>query len=308
MTHSVGLRQYKIHVQEKKGGNLIDPQSVLLNQNFSDFLADFILQNSKQQNAKKLERSWKFKELQAELPGCSRGWIGYGVYGFKSRLEDGTTGALNYQRKRSDNEVIDLYYRYWLPDLENFVLVSFQSFSGRSCITLVLSAMQKLFEANNPQHRLLYSKLLPSNASGKIYEGKPVKNLTLVSRKPNTDLADRFFATKDQKTSRMRVTINAGRGRSFGILSEMIQRLPDDSNAVITHNGIEFDEAVAGVKVGDKIRPVGVFGAHSDVGVIDVTDEITKGDDDGHPTYESINATADNILSGLYEHLHGSKS
>lgn len=308
MTHSVGLRQYKIIIQEKNSKAFIDPSSSTLQMNFPNFLTDFIAQNAIQQNEKEVERSWKFKEILADLPGCSRGWISYGVYGFASRLEDGKTGELNYQRKRDDNEVIDLYYRYWLPEFENFVLVSFQSFSGRSCITLVLSAMQTLFEKQNPHHRLIYSKLLPSDATGKIYEGKPVKNLRLVSRNPKTDLAARFFGNEEQKTSRMSVTVNAGRGRSFGILSEMLQNLPPDSNSVITHNGIEFDEAIAGVKIGNKIRPIGVFGAHSDVGVVDVTEEIVKGDDDGHPTYESINKAADDILNGLYESLHGIKT
>jgi len=76
---------------------------------------------------------------------------------------------------------------------------------------------------------------------------------------------------------------------------------------VIRYGGISFSEAVAEVQVGNKKRKVGVFGLNSDAGVIDVTDDIVRGDD-GHPTFKSLVKETNAILEDMYETMRGNKS
>lgn len=68
------------------------------------------------------------------------------------------------------------------------------------------------------------------------------------------------------------------------------------------HDGIEFSEVYADVKIGGKYRPVGVFGSDTNAGVIDITEDIVRGAD-GHPTFQSLTTQCDKILLDFYNVL-----
>lgn len=172
---------------------------------------------------------------------------------------------------------------------------------------MIFESFKHEFEKVNDGFLLKIHKLMPSGASAKIYAGKPVKNLTVTTRKPPNDLADKLFRGKSQKTRKMNITIFAGRNNMLGDFTDLINGLPQDESGVISYDGIEFEKAVAMVKVGDQIRPVGVFGANSDVGVIDITEEVIK-NDDGVPTFESVNKEASRIMGAIYDTMHGKSS
>jgi hypothetical protein len=304
VTHAVGVRTYQIFVTKKGSRDFISLDEASLVEKFPAFLERFVLENKVTKDVASMEKSWRLVEKKSDGKGNSRGVISYGRYGYAASLVDGKTGTENYKRQVSDSEMFDLYYRFWLPDQELFATAAFSSFSGKSCITLVLDAMKKSFEAKNPDFLLKVRKLMPSGASAKIYAGKDVKNLRLVTRKPPSDLADQLFQGKSQKVQRMTVTIHSGRNSRIGSFSDLIAGLPSDASGVIQYDGIEFDEAVAMVKIGDELRPVGVFGAHADVGVVDITEQVVK-DSDGLPTYQSLDKEASKILISVYEALNG---
>lgn len=307
MTHAVGVRTYQIFVTKKRSSDFVDPNDSALAEKLPQFVSRFVKERSSGKNLSQHEKNWRFAEKSSTGSGDSRGHISYGRYGYAASLRDTKTGKENYKRKRSDSEVLDLYYRFWFPDKERFAVAALSSFSGKSCVTLIFEDMKSEFEKKNPGFHLKYHKLMPSGASAKIYSGKPVKNLKLITRKPPSDLADRLFRGKSQKTSRMSITIYSGRNNKLGNFTDLIDGLPADASGVIQYDGIEFDQAVAMVKIGDEIRPVGVFGAHSDVGVVDITQEVVK-DADGLPTYQSIDKEASRILEAVYMTLNGQRS
>ena len=304
MTHAVGVRTYQIYVTKKGSKDFLALNDTELFEKFPAFLKRFISDNKKTRDVSQAEKSWRLTEKKSESDGNSRGIISYGRYGYAASLMDTKTGNENYKRKVTDSEMYDLYYRVWIPDRERFAVAAFSSFSGKSCITLILDAMKAEFEKKNPDFLLKFYRLMPSGAAAKIYAGKDVKNLRLVTRKPPSDLADQLFRGKSQKVQRMTVTIHSGRNSYLGNFTDLVNSLPSDSSGVIQYDGIDFDEAVAMVKIGDEIRPVGVFGAHNDVGVVDITDEVVK-DVDGLPTYESLDKEASKILKAVYETLNG---
>jgi hypothetical protein len=301
------VRTYQIFVTKKGGGDFVNPSDSALSEKLPQFITRFIGDRSTVKNLAELEMNWKLLEKSNDGTGNSRGIISYGRYGYAASLQDAKTGKENYKRKRSDSEVIELYYRIWSPDKERFAVAAFSSFSGKSCITLVFEDMKSEFEKRNSGYLLKYRKLMPSGASAKIYAGRPVKNLRLVTMKPPNDLADSLFRGKSQKTSKMSITIYSSRNNKLGDFTDLIEGLPADSSGVIQYDGIEFDQAVAMVKIGDGVHPVGVFGAHSDVGVVDITEDVVK-DADGLPTYESVNKEASRILEAVYKTIHGQKS
>lgn len=67
---------------------------------------------------------------------------------------------------------------------------------------------------------------------------------------------------------------------------------------IFEYEGVSFTKAHAEIRVGGKLRRIGIFGPSSDAGTIDVTDDVKF--KDGHPTFSSLAAQANQLLSSFY--------
>lgn len=238
--------------------------------------------------------------------GNSQGYVHYGTFGFESNFIDTKTKKHNYRRKTSDIEEIPLFYEFWFPKGSPFGFTAFQSFQGRSCITLVMNKIKEAFEKENTNHIINFKKLLPNDAKGSAYYSSPVRELRLIKRKASSDLADQYFENPSPESIDLQLVITARRRKSLGVLSSLLNSVKSSDRSVITHDGIDFPEAVAEIRVGDRTRRVGVLGFNGDAGVIDITDVIARGSD-GHPTFESLKKESYTILRDFYSVMKGAK-
>jgi hypothetical protein len=270
------------------------------------FITAFINGNLQSVQDTEKERSWYFEQVEESGLGNSKGYVHYGTFGFASRIVDSRTSETAYERRAYHSEEIPLFYEVWTPERTNSTFVAFQSFQGRSCVSLVMGAMQNAFEAANPDHLLRYSKLLPNDARGGLFAAAPVKRLRLIKRNAAGEIADRYSrGAVDANGVDLEVIISARRLRSLGPLGDMSTALRESADGVITHDGIDFEEAIAEINIGGRRRPVGIFGDNTNTGLIDVTEAVTRAED-GHPTFESLCGQSDVILQSFYEMILGS--
>ncbi len=253
------------------------------------------------QNAE-MERSWYFEEKKADGSGKSRGYVHYGTYGFASRMVDTITQMTSYKRKVTDVEEVPLYYEFWSPDRGKYALAAFQSFQGRSCVSLVMSAMKEAFEAANPGYLLRYFKLLPNDRRGSLYEAAGVKRVHLIKRNASGDLANRVM--NEPRPVNMEIILSAQKKQSLGPLGEVTRAIRENVEGVIVYEGMKFDEVSADVKIGNRTLPVGIFGGDGNAGVIELTDVVDKGAD-GHPKFDSMAEHTQNILVHFQSILSG---
>lgn len=120
MTHAVGLRTYQIFITQKGSNSFISPTDPKLKEYLGDFLKRFIAEKGGSQHVAISERNWIIQQRASSGPGESTGSISYGRYGYAASLRDVSTGIENYKKKRTDAETLQLYYRFWLPDHQNF--------------------------------------------------------------------------------------------------------------------------------------------------------------------------------------------
>jgi hypothetical protein len=304
LTHAVGLRTYQFFITRERELGFVDPRDEDLAIPLPQLLGDFVQHHASSSNLDEHEKTWAINQINGDQNGNTVGQITYGRYGYAATLKNIRTGEITHRRGRNESEELHLYYRIWLPDQEHFAIAAFESFSGKSCITLFADALREFFARKNPGFSLRVRRLMPAGASASVYAGRAVKNLTLVSRKPPNDIANQLFAGKAQSTKRMSVTVHSARNSSLGTFSDLISGLPQDSSGVIVYDGVEFDQAIAHVRIGRELKPVGVFGANSDVGVIDITESVTK-DPDGLPVFGDVDREALKIMRSIYDTLHG---
>lgn len=307
MASAIGLRVYRIGVHARGNPSLAAFDDDGLSQSVPDFIAAFMKLHSSVVQHDALERSWYFEEKDEDGPGNSQGYVHYGTFGFESNFIDTKTKKHNYRRKTTDIEEISLFYEFWCPENSSFGFATFQSFQGRSCIGLVMTKMKEAFENANPDHILSFKKLLPNDAKGSAYYSAPVKQLRLIKRNASSDIADRYFDNPSPEPIDFEIIMSARRRRNLGDLTSLLKSVKSGgAKSVITHDGIDFPEAVAEIRVGNRTRRVGVLGFNGDAGVIDVTDVIVRGSD-GHPTFESLKKESDTILRDFYNTMEGSK-
>ncbi|WP_276931521.1 hypothetical protein [Elstera cyanobacteriorum] len=98
--------------------------------------------------------------------------------------------------------------------------------------------------------------------------------------------------------------MSAKRNRSLGSFFSIFSKIKSGSRSMVVHRGIEFSEVSAEIKVGDKVRTVGILGPNKDFGVIDLTDSVDIGKN-GHPTFQFLKRETDTILKDFNETLVG---
>lgn len=104
----------------------------------------------------------------------------------------------------------------------------------------------------------------------------------------------------------MEISLVAKRKGMLGLLGPILQAIKPDDAGVVVHEGISFGEASADIRVGGRVRSVGIFGTNSDAGVIDLTESIKRGAD-GHPTFESVEKETGAILQDFYATIQEKK-
>ena len=306
MASAISIRVYllSLHRRRDRSNVAFDPASGGLP--VPAFVSRFISDHSTTTENAERERSWYFEEKAMEATlGNSKGYIHYGTFGFESDLVDTKTHKSRYKRQVTDSEIVPLFYEFWHPSKADHLLVVFQSFQGRSCVHLVMHQMQEIFAEENPGYSLQFRKLLPNDQEGSIYRNHAMQRLTLIKKNVSSDIADRYSGTRPSGSVNLEVSVVARRKGIVGLFGDLVRTIKPNERGVLIHEGIEFDEAVANVRIGRRTRTVGVFGSTSEPGVIDLSDTIKRGAN-GHPTFVSISTESDDILKDFEATLGGS--
>lgn len=304
MSKAIGLRVYKIVVVEEGSTAALDHDHKGLGVSLEKFVHKFVDAHDVIKQHAQEERSWYIQENDRSEEGQSSGLIHYGTFGFESNLIDSKTKTRQYRRQVTDIEEVPLYYEFWVPSDCKVGFAAFQSFQGRSPITLITTSMRDQFKAQNKGYSLYFYKVMPNDVRGAAYFEAPVKKLRLIRRKVTTDITDKYFDDPEPEEVNFEIVVSARRNRSLGPLGSLMSGLQKDlkssGKSVVTHRGVNFPEAIAEVSFGGRTRRVGVLGANQDAGVIDLTDAVKWGDD-GHPTYDSMKVETNAILTDIHD-------
>ncbi|MCZ8141227.1 MAG: hypothetical protein O9273_06135 [Acetobacteraceae bacterium] len=301
---AIGVRGYCVRLLRRGEPKFLPIHSRELREPVAEFFQKFFLDHASSTTNEKKERMWFFEELQRGNRGDSQGYIHYGTFGYQAAIIDSKTKKRNYIRKITDAEQIPLFYDLWFPDGALFGLMAFQSFQGRSCKELVYNKMREIFEEKNPGYTLGFRKLMPTQDSSSPFGDAPVKRLVLKRRSVSSDVAENYLGKIESVD--LELTLSAqGRG-SLGKLSHFVKKMKDTGSGILTYEGKDYEEALVEVKIGKKIRRIGLTDAEGDFGVIDITDNVEHGPD-GHPTYTSVSSEIREILMKFHEILRDEK-
>jgi hypothetical protein len=305
VTTSISLRVYAITLHPVNSSKSLPFDTDFVDVSPQAFLKNFVGGHTTVVRNDDEDRSWFFEEKVSDNSGSTKGYIHYGTYGFESDFVDNKTQKKKYRRQINDIEQIPLFYQFWFPGRSTTCgYAVFQSFQGRSCVQLVTSKAQKDFRDSNEGFALRFKKLLPTDQTGSLYSTAGVKRLRLIKRNAPGDKADKYIGPSKVESVDFELSINARPRQSLGPFGALFQSLKSRAGGVVVYDGIEFSEATADIRVGNRLRKISVFGGDTDAGVIDITDDVTRGPD-GHPKFESVAKEAAEILKDFHTTLTG---
>lgn len=304
MSFKIGLRVYRVECKAVDAKNKTSKGSISqsdLNKYFKSFLDS----HNDFSDRDDMQRSWYVDVIKTQKDNILHGTIRYGTYGFSSDLIDKKTKKTNYERKIDDSEVIPIYYMIWSPPNENYSLIGLQSFGPRSCVTIFTEALKFSLAKKYKGHRLYFNKLTYDDSSSTILKSSPVQKITLISKNTPKDKTDKYLHGDSPDMSEVTVSIKAKKSLTFGTLKDVKSNiLGEKKDQVYEADGIEFEKVKATIKVGKKLRTVGVFGYDGEAGAIDITDDV-KIMSSGHPEINSIAKQTKLILDDFHDILSG---
>lgn len=295
MPQAIGLRIYKISFSRKGARDLIARKDLPFND--FDLVKAFVASHVTRTKPDGNERSWYFEQPEKDDATHVTGLVAYGTSGFSSKLLDLRTNKKKYDRVDTDVEQIPLFFDFWLPPSSKFLMVALQSFGTRSCVDLIQGALRVFCDTKQPTFSIKFKKLMPNDSKNALFGTQPVKRLTFVAAKSSSDVASNLVPFRPSEPVDVEVSVKSRRGGGLGTLRNILNQV-SHREGIFEYEGVSFTKAHAEIRVGGKLRRIGIFGPSSDAGTIDVTDDVKF--KDGHPTFSSLAVQANQLLSSFF--------
>jgi len=217
---TIGVRFYRIRLHKNGEHGIANIAEQFGESKFLGFLRSYAEDRREPTNEEEHQRSWFFEPKAHTEDDTIHGLMKYGTFGFESRILDNKTKEHRYTRLPTDLEEVPLYFQFWYPDSSDYAYFAFQSFQGRSCVTLVMANLIEVFERANPGWKLRYSKVAP-NTKGALLK-KPVKSVKLTRSAPSSDQFDAYLKDVNRHEIDVELTIKAKRNKFLGRLEDMV--------------------------------------------------------------------------------------
>lgn len=157
------------------------------------------------------------------------------------------------------------------------------------------------FEKSFPDYRLSFRLVAPAES---LAAGVPVKSVTLTRPKRMRDNSDVYMRGRKLEDVNYELTIRANRrGGVIAMIKDLRDAFSSVSDGFVSFEGHEFEGVKAEVLVGKKRRVVGIFGSGHDAGLIDVSENVKRGDG-GHPLFSSIETEVDSMMEEFFAGLN----
>lgn len=304
MSNAIGLRFYRVTIHEERSSTTIAADDPRMHKGSNHLLSEFITKHQSVTNLDALQRGWFFDGPNPSNPRDVSGRITYGIHGITSRFVDVVARTEEFQRKANHLEEIPLYFRFYRPKGEHYMIFAFQSFGVRSCVSLVQGAFRDFVRA---QAGLVvrYRKMMPAEAGIDPLANGLVKEMTLLKRKVSSDRVDAY---RDDAPAEYDVKLSLiAKGRSnFGFFKDLTsKKIKDAGHSVALID--DFEKGTVRVSVDGSSKSVTVFGDQGEAGTIDVTDELCLQIINGHPTKESLDEVSMPLLKHFNNALVGYK-
>ena len=232
------------------------------------------------------------------------GVIERGEYGFSSTLFDTEDDRVAYNRRPQDADLLPHYYLFDIPRTASEGVIMLERF-GQSGIkgTLELD-LDTYFRDAHPGFRLRFAPLVPRNLLDLYLKKGRLVRVRLVKFGAPSDIADKFDKGHDESEVTTEIRISAHRSGTVPLLDRLAPVISGRRHVTefLELKSIEYDAVKIEVEVGGTRRTINLDNPDALRATTDVTQEVEIAAN-GHPTIESIDSVARDILADVNKAL-----
>jgi hypothetical protein len=235
------------------------------------------------------------------------GLIETGEYGRESNIINVETKKTVYRRKKEDAEMWPFYFFIEVPEGTEDGLLILQRTSVYGIRKVLHWVLNTAFTEQYPDLRLRLLPLVDQEELEKFVKGR-VQKVSFIRKSIPRDVADTYDRGHQEVRGSTELVIHATRGDGLPMnnwLSRIFRtKQPAGVFALDEREKFVYENVKAKVKVGYSTRTLDVANPIRLRSYYDVTDTVNMGSG-GHPTYASIHAEAQKLITKLRAILYG---
>lgn len=303
----VTLACYTIRIKERMSNDYMDLGNIeglsflnIFNQ-FLEFLAG---QPDIYENDQKAIRCQQFDIDRNYVNGL----ITTGEYGYENELRNINDDSLSYTRDVDDVELYPFYFLLEIIPGYNEAIILMQRFGQLGIRTLLSRSLRNYLQAEFPNITVEIKPLVPRELLNEYINNGSIKKFRFIRHTLPRDIVDRLEEDGVRDEDGFAEYVIGVKRRVRGIpMRERLQSYLDNGSEIrefIELENFEYDSVKVELKLRNKIRTINLGNPDSLRSYIDITDDVEYGYN-GHPTFESIDREAKELLRELSDNLRG---
>jgi hypothetical protein len=298
----ISLGAYSLRVKDSSGEfvNVDEVTSELdLLEILKEYLKNLKKQFSHDSREKKLLRVLQLTARNRILNGL----IETGEYGFESNLYDLGRKAVSHKRNIQEAEMLPFYFLVEIPKDSDHGIILLQRFKQYGMRRILMESLRAHFSVNYPDLKIYVAPLIPGSMVKRYLTEGRITKVRFVSHTITSDIADAYDSgTGRQEGGQLELVLRAKRDGWLplrGRLRAFLDKKRKLSNFVELED-FKYDDVKIEVELNRNRRTVDLSNLQKIRAYIDVSDQI-KIMPNGHPSFESIDYVAKELLNDLKE-------
>lgn len=294
---SVGLSVYAISIQNKN-----DNENLILNNLqegsfiniFKSFIDDY---NGEYINSESLEKVFKtenyieetYEEDNVHMFKYIIGKVKTGAYGYSAEIVNTSTGAVNYNRREDDAEVMPFFFCLCVPNINTTkALLILQTYGVFGIKTIFNNCLNEYIFRICESYKLNISSVTPTAYIQRFLENGILQKIRFLRYNIPHDRARQLGLNNGVEEAYEEYTIHKPLGFMQKNKMGITQFLSGQKslNTVVEIKDFEYDNIKLDFKLGRKNKTINLSNIDKVIVNEDITDLVTL--IDGHPTEESI--------------------
>lgn len=226
-----------------------------------------------------------------------RGVFYAGQSGITSTIRHRVTKATRLNRTAEDEETFPLYFQLMHDVDKNRNILLLQKYGTHSAYDPFKKAIIAHFNTIDVNVRVDLSPIATKDSIDDFLSQGPIMKVTMRSNMVSADDATKFDSSFDRKRDAYtEFTIKAKRNRFLSLSRSIKEYIVGARNSLFSVQGLEVNDIFITSKINNQTKTISLGGS-KDFRPTFLCENLVL--ENGHPTYDSINNEANDIMSGL---------
>lgn len=231
-----------------------------------------------------------------------KGKVETGEYGYETELLDVRRNEVSYRRQLEDAEMLPFYFLIHIPVDADEGLVVLQRFKQYGIRSVLLRDFRRYVDGRWPDLTIEMNPLVPEALVTEYLRRGRIKKIRFVRFRIPADIADALDGGgHEEREGRAELVISAKRRQGLplvGLVNRFLGGEREVRNLIELESFPQYEDVKVEVEFGRSHKTIDLSALHKVRAYQDVTEAVRVGPD-GHPSYESIDRVATELLQEL---------